>query len=231
VRPVLEHSWNLSPKEAVELQRRLAGRVELADRFGPLRTVCGVDVSYNKADDRFFAAAAVLSYPRLELLGVATAMRPSSFPYVPGLLSFREIPVIAAALAELSAPPDLIVCDGQGYAHPRRFGLASHLGVLYDIPAIGAAKSRLVGEAPEPAVLRGSWSWLTHEGDRIGQLVRTRDRVAPLFVSPGHRVSFATARDLTLALCAKWRLPETTRRAHHAVNELRRAAGPVSRFP
>lgn len=230
MRPALDHSWNLTPKQAVELQRQWAGRVETTDRFEPLHTVCGVDVSYNQADDRFFAAAVVLSFPELKPLRTVTAMRPSPFPYVPGLLSFREIPVLAAALAELDESPDLIVCDGHGLAHPRRFGLACHLGVLYNVPTLGLAKSRLIGEADEPGEPRGAWTWLRHDGDRIGQVVRTRENVAPLFVSPGHRISFATARNLALALCPRWRLPETTRAAHLAVNERRRAHGPAPRI-
>jgi deoxyribonuclease V len=162
-------------------------------------------------------------FPDLAVIETATARAESPFPYVPGLLSFREIPVVEKALAQLREAVDLFVCDGQGLAHPRRFGLACHLGVLYDIPTIGVAKSRLVGEAEPPGRERGSWSWLIDRGEHIGQLVRTRAGVAPLFVSPGHRVSFHTARRLALELCPRRRLPETTRAAHHLVNECRRS--------
>jgi len=222
LRPVLEHRWDLSPKEAIELQKQLADRVILRDECGPLRTVCGLDVSYDKTSDLFFAVAAVLSYPALTVVEIARASSRSPFPYVPGLLSFREIPVVREALSLLKTPPDLFVCDGQGYAHPRHFGLACHLGVLYDLPCIGAAKSRLFGEYKEPAQEKGSWTWLVGDERHIGQVVRTRAGVAPLFVSPGHRISFHAARKIALSLCPKWRLPETTRMAHHEVNQMRR---------
>jgi deoxyribonuclease V len=215
----------LSVADAIALQNELATRVELSDRYRPIRRVGGLDVSYNFGDDRFFAAAVVLSFPELQVLETVTAVARTPFPYVPGLLSFREIPALAEALAKLRAPVDLLACDGQGVAHPRRFGLAAHLGVLFDVPAVGIAKSRLIGEAHPPARERGTWTWLTDKGERIGQLVRTRAGVAPMFVSPGHRLSFHTARALALALCPKWRLPETTRLAHHTVNELRRSHG------
>ncbi|HPQ69646.1 MAG TPA: deoxyribonuclease V [bacterium] len=222
MKPVIAHRWDLSPAEAVALQKELAARVVLADDLPPPRTVCGLDVSYNLRSDRFYAVAALLSYPDLEVIEIAEAADRSAFPYIPGLLSFREIPVLAAAMAKLTGEPDLLACDGQGLAHPRRFGLACHLGVLYDRPSIGLAKSRLVGEGREPGAAKGRWTWLTHNGERIGQLVRTRDNTAPLYVSPGHRVGFHTARALALALCPRYRIPETTRVAHQAVNRLRR---------
>lgn len=222
VEPVFQHPWNLTPQKAISLQRELAARVVLADERQPPKLVCGLDVSYDRGDSVFFAAACVLTFPDLQPVETATAAAPSPFPYVPGLLSFREIPVLAAALAKLTCRPDLLACDGQGLAHPLRFGLACHLGVLYDVPAIGLAKSRLIGQAPSPGVDRGSWTWLRDGDERIGQLVRTRRGVAPLFVSPGHRVGFDRARELALVLCPKWRLPETTRAAHKLVNEVRR---------
>jgi len=225
VRPVIDHPWDLTPKQAVALQKKLAGRVRLENNHGPLHVVCGLDVSYNRGEDHFFAAAVLLSYPDLDVLEMQGSVARSPFPYIPGLLSFREIPVLAEALARLSQRPDLLACDGQGLAHPRRFGLACHLGVLYDIPAIGLAKSRLIGNHRDPRKTKGSWSWLTDGDDRIGQVVRTRDGVSPLFISPGHRVDFHTARKLALSLCPKWRQPETTRRAHHQVNRLRREYG------
>ncbi len=219
---MLDHRWDLTPKEAIALQKQLAGRVSLRKEFGRLRTVCGLDVSYDKTSDRFYAVAAVLSYPDLKIVEISQAAARSPFPYVPGLLSFREIPVAREALAGLQTLPDLLVCDGQGYAHPRRFGLACHLGVLYDRPSIGAAKSRLCGEFKEPKSEKGSWTWLLGDGEKIGQVVRTRTGVSPLFISPGHRVDFHTARKIVLSLCPKCRLPETTRLAHQEVNRLRR---------
>ncbi len=222
MKPVIAHRWDLSPAEAVTLQKELAARVALAEDLPPLRTVCGLDVSYNLRSDRFYAVAALLSYPELEVLEIAEAAGRSAFPYIPGLLSFREIPILAAAMAKLNGEPDLLACDGQGLAHPRRFGLACHLGVLYDRPSVGLAKSRLIGEGREPGAMKGRWTWLTHDGERIGQLVRTRDDTAPLYVSPGHRMDFHTARTLALSLCPRYRIPETTRVAHQAVNRLRR---------
>jgi len=224
MRPVLEHRWDLTPTEAVALQRQLAARVERQNRLPRLTTVCGLDVSYDRDDDVFFAAAVVLALPDLTVLESQTAAARSPFPYIPGLLSFREIPVAARALARLTIRPDLLACDGQGLAHPRRFGLACHLGVLYDVPALGLAKSRLIGEAAEPGPEKGAWTWLADRGENIGQIVRTRAGVAPLYVSPGHRLDFERARDIALALCPRWRLPETTRRAHRLVNDRRRAA-------
>jgi len=221
MQPLLRHRWDLTPKKAVELQRQFAGGIILEDRPFPIITVCGLDVSYQKRADDFFAAAVVLSYPAFEVIEIRTAVAKSPFPYVPGLLSFREIPVLALALAQLECRPSLLACDGQGLAHPRRFGLACHLGLLYDIPSIGLAKSRLVGQFDIPGAARGSWSWLIDKQERIGQVVRTRDGVAPLFVSPGHRLSFDKARELALALSPKWRLSEPTRLAHREVNRLR----------
>ena len=220
--PVFEHRWDLTPQQAIALQKELASRVRTRDAFDSLTSVCGVDVSYDQSSDLFFAVAAVLSFPGLEIMEVVGASARSPFPYVPGLLSFREIPVVRQALARLTVEPGLLVCDGQGVAHPRRFGLAAHLGVLYDRPSIGAAKSRLCGDYREPRSARGTWTWLTIEQEHIGQVVRTRDDVAPLFVSPGHRVAFHTARKIVLALCPRYRLPETTRIAHGEVNRLRR---------
>jgi deoxyribonuclease V len=221
MRPVFQHAWDVTPAEAIAMQRRLSGKVELTNRCGEIGTVCGLDVSYENNSEMFFAAAVVMTFPDFEVIEKATAACASPFPYVPGLLSFREIPVVAEALAKLHTAPDLFACDGQGYAHPRRFGLACHLGVLYDTPAIGLAKSRLTGQFTEPGQTCGDWSWLTDKEERIGQVVRTRDNVAPLFVSPGHRVSFDRARELALALCPQWRLPETTRETHQLVNEVR----------
>lgn len=222
MRPVLNHRWDLTPAEAVALQRRLAQRVERQDRLDRCATVCGLDVSYDQTDDTFFAAAVVLAAPDWTLVESQTAAARSPFPYIPGLLSFREIPVAARALARLRIKPDLLACDGQGLAHPRRFGLACHLGVLYDVPSLGLAKSRLLGEYEEPSREKGAWTWLLDRDEKIGQVVRTRAGVAPLYISPGHRLSFDRARELALSLCPRWRLPETTRQAHKLVNECRK---------
>lgn len=171
-----------------------------------------------------FAAVAVLDADRLEVVELATASARGAVPYEPGLLSFRELPVVARALAALTAPVDLVVCDGQGIAHPRRFGLACHVGVLFDVPSIGCAKSRLVGRHRAPGRRRGCHRRLVHGGDVVGEVVRTQDGVRPVYVSVGHRVSLPTARALVLRLSPRYRLPETTRAADGAVNRLRREA-------
>jgi deoxyribonuclease V len=184
--------------------------------------VAGADVSYDRGSPVLFAAVVVLDPTSLEVIESAGVEGRARFPYVPGYLSFREIPPLLEAFARLSAPPDLVVCDGQGRAHPRRFGLASHLGVLLDLPTIGCAKSRLVGEHREPGPRRGASTRLRHEGEVIGTVLRTQDGVKPVYVSVGHRVTLDAARRQILALAPRHRLPEPVRAAHAEVNRLRR---------
>jgi deoxyribonuclease V len=208
------HPWNLSPAEAIALQRELRPHLILEDRLGPVRRVAGVDVGFEAGGTVTRAAVAVLRYPELDVLETAIARRPTTFPYVPGLLSFRELPAVLEALEQLREPPDLLLCDGQGIAHPRRLGIASHLGLLVDIPAIGVAKSRLCGMHEEPPNQRGAWTPLWAEGEIIGAVLRTRPGVKPLYISPGHRINLATAIQYVMACCTRYRLPETTRHAH-----------------
>lgn len=210
----LRHRWRLSPKQAIALQGRLAPRVERRDRLDEVRTVAGVDVGYDEECGMARAAVVALSFPGLRPVDWAVARVPVRFPYVPGLLSFREIPAALAAFERLRRMPDLILCDGQGIAHPRRFGIASHLGLLLDRPTIGVAKTRLVGEHRVPAQRRGAWTPLTDAGEVIGAVLRTRAGARPLYVSIGHRVSLATALAWVLACTPRYRLPETTRAAH-----------------
>lgn len=219
----LTHGWDITPKEAIALQRELAPRVIREDRFGPVSRVAGVDAGFEDAGRVTRAAVAVLSYPGLELVDRSVARLPTRFPYVPGLLSFREAPAVLQAFEGLSEQPDLIVYDGHGIAHPRRFGIASHVGLLLDIPCIGAAKSRLVGEHAQPGMQRGAWTPLTHDGEVLGAVLRTRSGVQPVYVSIGHRISLQTAIDWVLACSPRYRLPETTRWAH------RLASGPQER--
>lgn len=219
------HDWSMNFRQAVALQRELAGRVLLADRLPrPLRTVAGVDVSYEKHGDLFFAAAVVLSFPELEPVEEAFAAGRVTFPYIPGLLSFRELPVVLEAFRRLRTVPDAVLVDGQGIAHPRRLGIASHLGLWLALPTVGCAKSRLCGEHPPPGARRGDQVPLTLDGERIGTVLTTRDRVKPLFVSPGHMTDIAAAAELALACARRYRLPEPTRLAHHLTNRLRREA-------
>lgn len=208
------HDWNVSPAEAKEIQERLKGRVERCDRLPGLARTAGVDVGFTHHGRQTRAAVAVLSLPSLEPVAEATATVPTTFPYVPGLLSFREVPAILAALERLDTLPNLILCDGQGYAHPRRFGLACHLGVLTDLPTIGVAKTRLIGSHGRVPRTRGRWTPLKDGDETIGAVLRTRKGVKPLFVSVGHRVSLETAVDLVMHCVRRYRLPETTRAAH-----------------
>jgi deoxyribonuclease V len=214
------HPWPATAAEAIALQRELRGRVISEDQLGTVCTVAGLDVGPEGDGHVMRAGVAVLSYPDLKTADQVVARRPTGFPYISGLLSFREIPALLDALAKLGALPDLLLCDGQGLAHPRRFGLACHLGVLTGIPSIGVAKSLLVGEHAALPPTRGSWRPLLHKGEVVGAVLRTRTGVAPVYVSIGHKVSLATAIDFVLACAPKYRLPETTRAAH------RLASGP-----
>jgi len=205
----------VTPREAIALQRELRERVVRTDRIGRVRHVCGIDVGFEEDGKITRAAVVVLGFPSLELVEHAIARRRTSFPYVPGLLSFREIPAVLEALARLRIRPDLLLCDGQGIAHPRRCGLASHLGLATGLPSIGVAKTRLVGEHRAPPKRRGAWTPLIDAGETIGAVLRTRAGVKPVYVSIGHRVSLPTAIEYVMACCTRYRLPETTRWAHH----------------
>jgi len=233
------HPWDVTPAEARALQEAWRGRVLLRGALPARRIhrVAGADVAFDPAGRGGVAIAGVVlfSYPDWQELESACARRPLTFPYVPGLLSFREIPAILAALEGLHETPDVIFCDGQGYAHPRRFGLASHLGVLLDVPAIGCAKSRLIGEHAEPGRGRGCWSPLVHEGERIGAALRTRAGSRPMYISVGHRVSLERAIALVLEACdpsGRTRIPRPTQRADRYVARIKRtgadAAAPGS---
>jgi deoxyribonuclease V len=196
----------------MEIQRRLRDQVIMETAFDEPKTVAGIDCGFK--DDKARAAVVVLEYANLEPVDQAIAEIPVAFPYVPGLLSFRETPAVLEALSQLSVEPDLLILDGQGYAHPRRMGLACHVGVITDVPAIGCAKSRLIGEHSEPADEVGSWVPLYDQGEVIGAVLRSRAGVAPLFVSVGHKIDLQTAVAVVLHCCAGYRLPETTRYAH-----------------
>ena len=210
----IRHSWNVTPRGAIAVQQRLRSRVVRRGRPRPVRTVAGTDVGFEHGGAIARAAVAVLSFPGLELVDYAIARRPARFPYVPGLLSFREMPALLAALARLRIRPDLVLCDGQGLAHPRRFGIACHLGVICGVPAIGVAKSRLIGEHREPGARRGAWTPLRDSGETIGAVLRSRSGTRPVFVSIGHRVSLPVAVRYVLDCTTRFRLPETTRWAH-----------------
>jgi deoxyribonuclease V len=207
------HPWRVSPSGAAEIQARLASRVIREGEPAPVRFVAGADIALPRGRSRATAAVVVLSYPDLVLVERHAVEEDVTFPYVPGLLAFREVPVLARALERLSQVPDLLLVDGQGYSHPRRFGLACHLGLLLDLPTIGVAKSRLIGAYDEPAPQAGARAELRDGDEVVGLVLRTRERVTPLFVSVGHRVGLAEAVDWTLRLCRGYRLPEPTRLA------------------
>lgn len=212
---VVAHPWDVSPAEAIAIQRRLAVQVETTDRLpAVIHHVAGVDVGFEDAGRTTRAAVAVLAFPSLEPVETAIARLPMAFPYVPGLLSFRELPAVLQALGQISTRPDVVLCDGQGIAHPRRIGIASHLGLLLDLPTIGVGKTRLIGRHDDPGPEKGDWAPLKDGVEVIGAALRTRQGVKPVYVSCGHRVSLATAIRLVLACTTRYRLPETTRQAH-----------------
>jgi deoxyribonuclease V len=217
------NKWDVSPGEAVAVQLKLRRAVRMEYEQAPIHLVAGVDVSIDK--DSAFAAVVVLTYPALDLVEASTFRQPLTFPYIPGLLSFRELPVILAAWERLRTSPDLVLVDGHGYAHPRRFGIACHLGVELDLPSIGCAKSKLCGVAGELASEYGATSLLYDGEDVIGSLVRTKTGISSVYVSVGHRINLSTAIDLVLKCTRKYRLPEPTRQAHIVSNQARRVWG------
>lgn len=206
------HPWNITPAQAIQLQNELAGQVIRVCRLGSVTKIAGIDVSVK--NKLACAAVVVFDYPGLNILETATAKREVIFPYVPGLLSFREGPVILDAINRLSIEPHLLFFDGQGLAHPRRLGLASHIGLLTGLPSIGCAKSRLCGRHDEPDGTRGSFAPLVDKNEIVGAVVRTRSNVKPLFVSIGYNVDLSTSIKYVLDCCRGFRLPETIRRAH-----------------
>ncbi|MCP4712515.1 MAG: endonuclease V [Planctomycetes bacterium] len=205
-------------------QNDIARRVSLRNELAPLselKTVAGADISCNRFSKNGFATVVVMSYPDGEIIEKASAIGELDFPYIPGYLAFREWPLLKRCLNDLSIKPGVLICDGQGIAHHRRAGLASHVGVLSGLITVGCAKSRLIGEYKEPAAEKGSVSDLLHNNQKIGEVLRTRNNVKPLFISPGHRIDFKTASQLILSLCPEYRQPLPIRAAHNFVNQLR----------
>lgn len=216
------HDWTVPPREAVELQKQLRERVRLVPLTRPVASIAGADISFNKYSPTLYAGIVVLALPSLEVIEEVSVVSETRFPYVPGLLSFREAPAVLEAWAKLKTEPDAVMFDGQGIAHPRRIGIASHVGLLIARPTFGCAKSVLVGKYAEPPKERGRWTELTDKGERIGAALRTKTNVQPIFVSPGHLIELDDAIQLTLACDGGYRQPEPTRRAHLLVNKLRR---------
>jgi len=216
------HRFDVGYQEAVAIQNELRSSVVRTGSPRPLRTIAGADVSYAKRAETMYAAVVVIRWLSGEIVEEVTAQRPAEFPYIPGLLSFREMPALLAAFAALRTRPDVIIYDGHGIAHPRGLGIASHLGVLLDVPTIGCAKKRLVGEHTQPKPRKGSRTPLLLDGKTIGTVLRTRTNVKPVFVSVGHRIGLRPAVKLVLEAATRYRLPEPTRLAHVLSNAARR---------
>ncbi len=210
------HSWDVSAREAARIQEVLKDKISLKKDFSELKTIGGGDVAYSKKGDRLFGAIAVLSFPDMEVLDTATADGKITFSYAPGLLSFREGPILIKTFQRLKIRPDVMIFDGQGIAHPRRIGLASHLGLWLDVPSIGCAKTPLLKEFVNPGPAKGSFEWILQEGKKVGTVLRTKEKVKPLFVSPGHRIDLSTSIQLVLESCRGFRIPEPLRKAHQA---------------
>jgi deoxyribonuclease V len=219
------HSWDLDTAQARELQKELAAKVDTSQPLPPLTTVAGADVSYDLGGKWLFAAVVATRLGTEEVVERSCAVTEVRFPYVPGLLTFREAPPVIQAYEALTVRPDVVLVDGQGIAHPRRIGLASQLGLWLGIPTIGCAKSWLIGEHEEPGPDRGDWTPLVHQGQTIGAVLRTRAKIKPLYVSPGHLCDLASAIRVVLDSSPKYRLPIPGRLAHQYVNELRREHG------
>jgi deoxyribonuclease V len=214
-------SWPKTYQEAVALQEELRHRVKLTPLPRPPRLVAGVDAICDRSDQRIFGAAALYRYPELELLEEAGAAGECPFPYRTGLLSFREVPILMAALARLHARPDVVLVDGQGIAHPRGLGLAAHLGLAADLPTIGVAKSRLVGEGEEPGLAAGSYKALIWKGKQVGLILRTQKGIKPLYISPGHCITLPECLEITLGCVTRYRLPLPVRQADLLSRRLR----------
>jgi len=217
----LRHSWKVTPREAIRIQEEFRKKLRLRPLETPCQTVAAADVSYSRSDEKLFAAFLIFSYPDLALLESAAARGRVSFPYLPGLLTFREAPILLKAFSKLARKPNVILIDGQGIAHPRSMGIASHLGILLDLPSIGCAKSRLFGKETEPGLEKGSFVPLMEGEQTVGMIVRTRAGVKPVYVSPGHKMDMDGSVKMVLSLCREYRIPEPLRQAHIFVNQLK----------
>ena len=211
------HPWNITPKEAINLQKQLACRVVVKPLPERINLVAGADVGYSSRYQAAVAALATFTYPGLQFRELVQFSGEIAYPYRPGLLSFRELPLLLKAFQLLQGQPDVILCDGQGIAHPRRLGLASHLGLWLNLPTVGCAKTRLVGDHGKVGPKKGQYRSLMHRHERVGVVLRTRTKVKPLYVSPGHLADFESSRRLVMRCCSKYRLPEPIRQAHLTV--------------
>ena len=218
----LARQWDLSPTEAVALQRQLRQHVDVAEREMDISRIAGTDLSYDEGSDLFYAGIVVLDYESMDILGSSSVVDRAPFPYVPGLLSFRELPALMKAWKALPLIPDVVICDGHGIAHPRRLGIATHFGMATGTPSIGCAKKILTGEHEPLPPGRGSYRALKKNGEMIGYALRSRDNIKPVYVSPGHLIGHKLSREIVLHCARGYKLPEPTRQAHKMVNRLRR---------
>ncbi|KAB7731779.1 deoxyribonuclease V [Rudanella paleaurantiibacter] len=216
------HPWDVTPAEAVALQQQMRQQIRIEPLTQPVQTIAGCDISFNKFEETVYAGIVVLNLADLSVVEEVGVISRATFPYVPGLLSFREAPALLEAWEKLQTAPDAVMFDGHGMAHPRRIGIAAHIGLFIDRPSFGCGKSVLVGKYDEPAPERGNWSPMRHHGEVVGAALRTKNRVNPVYVSPGHRIDLPAAIELTLACNGGYRIPEPTRRAHNLVNALRK---------
>lgn len=219
--PKLLHSWDVTPRAAIALQQQLRDRVALTPLARAVATIGGADISFNRFSTTIYAGLVVLRLPDLQIVAEAGLRTTAQFPYVPGLLSFRELPALLEVWEQLKIKPDVLMMDGHGLAHPRRFGIACHAGLWFDLPTFGCGKSILTGKHDELATNKGSQVPLLDRGEQVGVALRTKDRVAPIYVSAGHRLTLADAVTLTMRATTKYRQPEATRQAHLLVNRLR----------
>lgn len=216
------HRWDLSPREAIAIQKNLASQIRLEAKPISYSLVAGADISFSKSDPSIYAAVVILRFPDMAIIEEVSLVDVASFPYIPGLLAFREIPLICKAFAQLKNIPDIVLCDGQGIAHPRGMGLASHLGLILDLPTVGCAKTLLVGkhEAVDPC--QWSQSSILYKEKVVGAALRTRSNITPMYISPGHRIDLSQSIEVVKQCTTRYRIPEPTRLAHLAVNRVRR---------
>lgn len=219
-----QHPWNISAKEAYQIQTQLRNRVNLTVQkpISSIKTIAAADISYSKGSKTLYAALVLVSFPGMAIKAVYYSSAEVTFPYIPGYLSFREIPVLIKIFEKIPEDFDVLLCDGQGIAHPRRFGLACHLGTLLDKAALGCAKSRLMGTHEEPPEHKGGYSILYDGEEAVGAVLRTRSGVKPVFVSPGNQLDISAAREIVMNCVSRYRIPDPLRYAHHYVNEFRR---------
>ena len=217
----LLHPWNITPKQGIKIQKDLKKELIFFDKRFPVKKICGTDVSFDKNKNILTSAAIIFSYPGLDLIEEQTAVSECNFPYVPGLLSFREVPVLLMAFDKVNNIPDVVICDGHGIAHPRGIGLASHLGLILDIPSIGCAKKKLIGKYTEVCGKKSDYSYLTDGEKKIGIVLRTRENIKPVFISQGYKIGLDYSSEIILNCCKKYRLPEPIRKAHQLVNIIR----------